>query len=72
MPLGKLAITKFLDPVAETDLSVELVQPVDGTLVKAEQAAPRAGETVHRFFPSQKLAQSSIIARRFSSRLPRR
>ncbi|MDR6835100.1 hypothetical protein J2X44_001981 [Sphingopyxis sp. BE259] len=35
MPLGKLAITKFLDPVAEKDAAVELVQPIDSALVEA-------------------------------------
>jgi hypothetical protein len=33
MPLGKLAIARLLDPVAEKDPAVELVHPIDGTLV---------------------------------------
>jgi hypothetical protein len=53
MALGKLAIAKLLDPVAEEDGAVRLVDPIDGALILAEQVAPRAGVAAHRFLPSQ-------------------
>jgi len=53
MSLGKLAIAQLLDPVAEKDGAVGLVDPVHGALILTEQVAPRAGVAAHRFLPSQ-------------------